>query len=213
MLALRQMVAYADTVVQFLENSPRWEAKNEYSLYKAFLLDIISWGLKKYRTSKQFLWQMCFYLNPEYTYSYMYGREITGDNAVEWKETLFQEAAALYPDSLLFECIEPIECMDHQVLTTLRKRRKSRFARNFQNGICKRMAQIMKLCGFLTITCSMRGFSGKHKLGLIGLLANSWKPSFSISHYKRKARSGRVVWYPAAVSSCTYAIEPPCTGR
>lgn len=81
-LALRQMVAYADTVVQFSENSPLWEAKNEYSLYKAFLLDIISWGLKNYRTSKQFLWQMCFYLNPEYTYYYMYGREITDDNAV-----------------------------------------------------------------------------------------------------------------------------------
>lgn len=82
MLALRQMVAYADTVVQFSENSPLWEAKNEYSLYKAFLLDIISWRLKNYRTSKQFLWQMCFYLNPEYTYYYMYGREITDDNAV-----------------------------------------------------------------------------------------------------------------------------------
>lgn len=113
MLALRQMVAYADTVVQFSENSPLWEAKNEYSLYKAFLLDIISWGLKNYRTSKQFLWQMCFYLNPEYTYYYMYGREITDDNAVEWKKTLFQEAAQLYPDSLLFKCIDPIECMDH----------------------------------------------------------------------------------------------------
>ena len=59
-----------------------WEAKNEYSLYKALLLDIISSGLKNYRTSKQFLWQMCFYLNPEYTYYYMYGREITDDNAV-----------------------------------------------------------------------------------------------------------------------------------
>lgn len=81
-LALRQMVAYADTVVQFSENSPLWEAKNEYSLYKGFLLDIISWRLKNYRTSKQFLWQMCFYLNPEYTYYYMYGREITDDNAV-----------------------------------------------------------------------------------------------------------------------------------
>lgn len=46
-LALRQMVAYADTVVQFSENSPLWEAKNEYSLYKAFLLDIISWGAEK----------------------------------------------------------------------------------------------------------------------------------------------------------------------
>ena len=67
---------------------------------------------------------MCFYLNPEYTYSYMYGREITGDNAVEWKETLFQEAAALYPDSLLFECIEPIECMDHQVLDNFTKEAK-----------------------------------------------------------------------------------------
>ena len=108
-LALRQMVAYADTVVQFSENSPLWEAKNEYSLYKAFLLDIISWGLKNYRTSKQFLWQMCFYLNPEYTYYYMYGREITDDNAVEWKKTLFQGAAQLYPDSLLFKCIDPIE--------------------------------------------------------------------------------------------------------
>ena len=49
---------------------------------KALLLDIISCGLKNYRTSKQFLWQMCFYLNPEYTYYYMYGREITDDNAV-----------------------------------------------------------------------------------------------------------------------------------
>lgn len=81
-LALRQMVAYADTVVQFSENSPLREAKNEYSLYKGFLLDTISWRLKNYRTSKQFLWQMCFYLNPEYTYYYMYGREITDDNAV-----------------------------------------------------------------------------------------------------------------------------------
>lgn len=115
-LALRQMVAYADEVVTFSENSPLWEAKNEYSLYKAFLLDIISWGLKKYRTSKQFLWQMCFYLNPEYTYYYMYGREITDDNAVQWKKTLFQEAAQLYPNSLLFKCIDPIECMDHRRL-------------------------------------------------------------------------------------------------
>lgn len=124
-LALRQMVAYADTVVQFSENSPLWEAKNEYSLYKAFLLDIISWGLKNYRTSKQFLWQMCFYLNPEYTYYYMYGREITDDNAVEWKKTLFQEAAQLYPDSLLFKCIDPIECMDHRWLDRFTEEEKA----------------------------------------------------------------------------------------
>ena len=71
-LALRQMVAYADTVVQFLENSPRWEAKNEYSLYKAFLLDIISWGLKKYRTSKQFLWQMCLSQSGIYLFLYVW---------------------------------------------------------------------------------------------------------------------------------------------
>lgn len=51
-LALRQTVAYTDAVLTFSENSPRWEAKNEYSLYKAFLLDIISWGLKKYRAGK-----------------------------------------------------------------------------------------------------------------------------------------------------------------
>lgn len=125
MLALRQMVAYADTVVQFSENSPLWEAKNEYSLYKAFLLDIISWGLKNYRTSKQFLWQMCFYLNPEYTNYYMYGRKITDDNAVEWKKTLFQEAAQLYPDSLLFKCIDPIECMDHRRLDRFMEEEKA----------------------------------------------------------------------------------------
>lgn len=160
-LALRQMVAYADTVVQFSENSPLWEAKNEYSLYKAFLLDIISWGLKNYRTSKQFLWQMCFYLNPEYTYYYMYGREITDDNAVEWKKTLFQEAAQLYPDSLLFKCIDPIECMDIGGWTDLRKKRKRRFAWNSRNGICRRMSWITKLCGFLTTICFMRGFSDK----------------------------------------------------
>ena len=47
----------------------------------------------------------------------------------------------------------------------------------------------------------------------IGLLANSWKPSFNISYYKRKTRNGRTLYYPAAASSCTYAIEPPCTGR
>ena len=119
------MVAYADTVVQFSENSPLWEAKNEYSLYKGFLLDIISWGLKNYRTSKQFLWQMCFYLNPEYTYYYMYGREITDDNAVEWKKTLFQEAAQLYPDSLLFKCIDPIECMDYRRLDRFTEEEKA----------------------------------------------------------------------------------------
>lgn len=124
-LALRQMVAYADTVVQFSENSPLWEAKNEYSLYKGFLLDIISWRLKNYRTSKQFLWQMCFYLNPEYTYYYMYGKEITDDNAVEWKKTLFQEAAQLYPDSLLFKCIDPIECMDHRRLDRFTEEEKA----------------------------------------------------------------------------------------
>ena len=66
-LALRQMVAYADTVVQFSENSPLREAKNEYSLYMGFLLDTISWRLKNYSTSKLFLWQMCFYLSPEYS--------------------------------------------------------------------------------------------------------------------------------------------------
>ena len=55
----------------------------------------------------------------------MYGREITDDNAVEWKKTLFQEAAQLYPDSLLFKCIDPIECMDHRRLDRFTEEEKA----------------------------------------------------------------------------------------
>lgn len=50
-LALQQMVDYVDDLTVLGEP---WEAENEYDLYQDFLLDVISWGLQKYRAKSGF---------------------------------------------------------------------------------------------------------------------------------------------------------------
>lgn len=51
-LALQQMVDYVEYVDDLTVLGEPWEAENEYDLYQDFLLDVISWGLQKYRTKK-----------------------------------------------------------------------------------------------------------------------------------------------------------------
>lgn len=53
-LALQQMVDYVEYVDDLTVLGEPWEAENEYDLYQDFLLDVISWGLQKYRTKKRF---------------------------------------------------------------------------------------------------------------------------------------------------------------
>ena len=110
MLALQQMVDYVDDLTVLGEP---WEAENEYDLYQDFLLDVISWGLQKYRTKKRFLWQICYYVNAWATFYYIFGREITQENVEQWKKTLFKEAKERYPDSMLFEFIPHAAQLDY----------------------------------------------------------------------------------------------------
>lgn len=51
-LALQQMVDYVEYVDDLTVLGEPWEAENEYDLYQDFLLDVISWGLQKYRAKK-----------------------------------------------------------------------------------------------------------------------------------------------------------------
>lgn len=53
-LALQQMVDYVEYVDDLTALGEPWEAENEYDLYQDFLLDVISWGLQKYRAKKRF---------------------------------------------------------------------------------------------------------------------------------------------------------------
>lgn len=79
-LALQQMVDYVEYVDDLTVLGEPWEAENEYDLYQDFLLDVISWGLQKYRAKKRFLWQICYYVNAWATFYYIFGREITQEN-------------------------------------------------------------------------------------------------------------------------------------
>lgn len=112
-LALQQMVDYVEYVDDLTVLGEPWEAENEYDLYQDFLLDVISWGLQKYRTKKRFLWQICYYVNAWATFYYIFGREITQENVEQWKKTLFEEAKERYPDSLLFEFIPHAAQLDY----------------------------------------------------------------------------------------------------
>lgn len=53
-LALQQMVDYVEYVDDLTVLGEQWEAENEYDLYQDFLLDVISWGLQKYRAKSGF---------------------------------------------------------------------------------------------------------------------------------------------------------------
>ena len=88
---------------------------------------------------------------------------------------------------------------------------------------CSRLLCLMRNRGCITSGAGTTAQFGKKSLESrmtghtrggfqIRILSNSWKLSFNISYYKRKTRSGKTLCYPAAASSCTYAIEPPCTG-
>ena len=112
-LALQQMVDYVEYVDDLTVLGEPWEAENEYDLYQDFLLDVISWGLQKYRAKKRFLWQICYYVNAWATFYYIFGREITQENVEQWKKTLFKEAKERYPDSLLFEFIPHAAQLDY----------------------------------------------------------------------------------------------------
>lgn len=112
-LALQQMVDYVEYVDDLTVLGEPWEAENEYDLYQDFLLDVISWGLQKYRAKKRFLWQICYYVNAWATFYYIFGREITQDNVEQWTKTLFEEAKERYPDSLLFEFIPHAAQLDY----------------------------------------------------------------------------------------------------
>lgn len=74
-LALQQMVDYVEYVDDLTVLGEQWEAENEYDLYQDFLLDVISWGLQKYRAKKRFLWQICYYVNAWATFYYIFGRK------------------------------------------------------------------------------------------------------------------------------------------
>ena len=113
MLALQQMVDYVEYVDDLTVLGEPWEVENEYDLYQDFLLDVISWGLQKYRAKKRLLWQICYYVNAWATFYYIFGREITQDNVEQWKKTLFKEAKERYPDSLLFEFIPHAAQLDY----------------------------------------------------------------------------------------------------
>ena len=107
------MVDYVEYVDDLTVLGEPWEAENEYDLYQDFLLDVISWGLQKYRAKKRFLWQICYYVNAWATFYYIFGREITQENVEQWKKTLFEEAKERYPDSMLFEFIPHAAQLDY----------------------------------------------------------------------------------------------------
>lgn len=107
-LAMAQMLLYMyrfESPYEMVIESP-----DEYDLYEAFLTEVTTYGFEHHRKGKMFLWEMCRVLDlwPMYYFKCKYVPDLTGRQVFE---QLLAEAKALYPTSVLFDCLTIFDCL------------------------------------------------------------------------------------------------------
>lgn len=107
-LAMAQMLLYVyrfESPYEMVIESP-----DEYDLYEAFLTEVTTYGFEHHRKGKMFLWEMCRVLDlwPMYYFKCKYIPDLTGRQVFE---QLLTEAKALYPTSVLFDCLTTFDCL------------------------------------------------------------------------------------------------------
>ncbi len=118
LLVIQQMVYFLDD----LEGPPiPIEQEDEYELYHSFLQEALQYGMKHCLHDKMFLWQMCYYLEGDATYHFLYGETIPVKSVDAIKEELFALARRYFPESKLFALIPAIVHIDYLYLQSIGK--------------------------------------------------------------------------------------------
>ncbi len=118
LLVIQQMVFFLID----LEGPPiPIEQEDEYELYHSFLQEALQYGMKHCLHDKMFLWQMCYFLEGDAIYHFLYGETIPVKSADAIKEELFALARRYFPESKLFALIPAIGSIDYAYLQSIGK--------------------------------------------------------------------------------------------
>lgn len=118
LLVIQQMVFFLID----LEGPPiPIEQEDEYELYHSFLQEALQYGMKHCLHDKMFLWQMCYFLEGDATYHFLYGETIPEKSVDAIKEELYALSRRYFPESKLFTLILPIMQIDYLYLQSIGK--------------------------------------------------------------------------------------------
>ncbi len=104
-LVIDEMVNY----LMLLESGENNITKDEYSLYKNFFEEAVSYGLDNCINDKLFLWLMVFYLSAVGTYYYIIETALCKNGPSKALDELCAKSKHLFPQSIMFRLIHDIQ--------------------------------------------------------------------------------------------------------